>query len=228
MREFVLALRAIWDSWQHGSRLNFNGEFYQHTLSSPLFDPGPSSHRTPRVFLAAVGPRMSEVAGEVADGLFCHTFTSPSYIAEVTLPALRRGLAVADRVEGDVEVTVPVMLATGPSGCDLGPEVERVRRQIAFYSSTPTYRGVLDHHGWGELHDELHRLSVEQRWDDMTRLISDDMVNTLAVVADADKLSDVLLERFGGLVSGLRLNVPYTDDPDTWASVIAELKEPAP
>jgi hypothetical protein len=101
-----------------------------------------------------------------------------------------------------------------------------VRRQIAFYGSTPTYRSVLDHHGWGELHDELHRLSVEQRWDDMARFIDDDMINTLAVVADADKLSTVLLDRYGGLVSGLRLNVPYTDDPDSWATVIAKLKEP--
>lgn len=225
MREFLLAVRAIWDSWQNGSRLKFDGEFYQHTLSSPLFDPGPCSYGVPKIFLAAVGPLMTETAGEVADGLFCHGFTSPSYMAEVTLPALRRGLARAGRDESEIDVSVPVFLATGATGDDLADEIARVRKQVAFYGSTPTYRGVLEHHGWGYLHEELHQLSVAQRWDDMTALIDDEVLNTLAVVAEADKLADSLLDRYGNLVSALRINVPYADDPDTWAPVIARLKQ---
>jgi hypothetical protein len=155
---------------------------------------------------------MTEAAGEVADGVICHGFTSASYLSEVTMPALRKGMAVTGRVE-DIEVCLPVFLATGPAGADLSGEIARVRKQLAFYASTPAYRGVLDHHGWGDAHAEFHRLSREQRWDDMTGL--------------ADDLSKVLLDRFGGLVTGLRLNVPYAQDPQTWAPVIAALKEPA-
>jgi probable F420-dependent oxidoreductase len=169
---------------------------------------------------------MTEAAGEVADGVICHGFTSASYLSEVTMPALRKGMAVTGRVE-DIEVCLPVFLATGPAGADLSGEIARVRKQLAFYASTPAYRGVLDHHGWGDAHAEFHRLSREQRWDDMTGLVDDEMLNTLAVVADAEDLSKVLLDRFGGLVTGLRLNVPYAQDPQTWAPVIAALKEPA-
>ncbi|ABW12116.1 luciferase family protein [Parafrankia sp. EAN1pec] len=227
MREFVLALRAIWSSWQPGGRLRFEGAYYQHTLSNPLFQPGPNPFGPPRVFLAAVGPRMTEIAGEVADGLMCHGFTSPSYVAEVTLPALRRGLARAGRAGGAVEVCLPVLLATGPAGWDLEPEIDRVRRQLAFYASTPAYRAVLDHHGWGELHGEAHRLSVDQRWEEMANLVDDEVLHTLAVVADAGHLADVVRDRFGRLVTGLRLNVPYADDPDVWTPVITKIKESA-
>ncbi len=224
MREFVLAVRAIWDSWERRTRLAFDGQFYRHTLSAPMFDPGPTHCGLPRVFVAAVGPRMTEVAGEVGDGLLCHAFTSPSYLQEVTLPALRRGLAAAGRSSDDVDVSTSVFLATGPAGADLEPEVERVRSQLAFYGSTPAYRGVLDHHGWGDLHEELHTLSRAQRWSEMTPLVDDSVLHTLAVVADAGELATVLRERFAALVSGLRLNVPFVDDPDAWAPVIAQVK----
>jgi probable F420-dependent oxidoreductase len=226
MREFILAMRSIWASWQDRSRVRFEGEYYQHTLSSPIFEPGPNPFGPPTVILAAVGPRMTEVAGEVADGLACHGFTSGSYLAEVTLPALRRGIAAAGRDIGDVEVSLPALLATGAPGADLTRQAESARRQLAFYGSTPAYRGVLDHHGWGDLHEELHRLSRDQRWDDMTALIDDEVLHTLAVVADSAGLAKELADRFGGLVSALHVNLPYADDPETWAPVIARLKEP--
>ncbi len=224
MREFILALQAIWDSWHHGSKLNFDGRFYQHTLSNPLFDPGPNPYGAPKVWLAAVGPRMTEVAGEVADGVIGHAFTSPSYLAEVSLPALKRGMAAGGRTE-QPEVCVPVFLATGPQGADLEVPIAGVRRQLAFYASTPSYRGVLDHHGWGDAHEEFHRLSREGRWAEMSELVDDKMLHTLAVVADAGSLADVLLERYGGLVDGLRLNIPYAEQPEVWAPVISRLKE---
>jgi len=228
MREFILALRAIWASWQDGSRVQFEGEFYRHTLSAPLFDPGPNPFGPPKVLLAAVGPRMTEVAGEVADGLVCHAFTSRSYLAEVTLPALRRAVAAAGRSPDDVEVALPAFLATGPPGADLTARAEAARRQVAFYGSTPAYRGVLDHHGWGDLHTELHRLSREQRWDDMTKLIDDEVLRTFVVIADASVLASELTGRYGGLVSSLTVSVPYADDPETWRPVIAALKASAP
>jgi hypothetical protein len=135
-------------------------------------------------------------------------------------------MAAAGRTDRDVEVSLPVFLATGPAGADLSAEIDRVRRQVAFYGSTPAYRPVLDHHGWGDLHVELHRLSREQRWDDMAALIDDKVLHTFTVVADADHLADVLRGRFGRLVTGLSIGVPYPDDPDAWAPVIARLKEP--
>jgi probable F420-dependent oxidoreductase len=229
MREFVLAMRAIWASWQDGAPLNFTGEFYQHTLSSPIFDPGQTPFGPPKVLLAAVGPRMTEVAGEVADGLVCHAFTTRSYLAEVTLPTLRKAAVAAGRPPGDVEVALPAFIATGPPGRDLTPKVEAVRKQIAFYASTPAYRGVLDHHGWGDLHTELHRLSRDQRWDEMTKLVDDRVLQAFVVIADASGLAKALSRRFGGLVTSLNVGVPYADDPDLWAPVIAALKnEPAP
>ncbi|MCZ8377348.1 TIGR03617 family F420-dependent LLM class oxidoreductase [Mycobacterium sp. CPCC 205372] len=225
MREFILALQAIWESWNQRTRLEFEGEFYRHTLSAPLFDPGPNRFGPPRVFLAAVGPMMTETAGEVADGVICHSFTSASYLSEVTLPALHKGKATAGRTD-DIEVCLPVFLATGPAGADLTPEIDKLKKQLAFYASTPAYRGVLEHHGWEEVHTEAHRMSRAHRWDDMAALIDDGMANTLGVVADAATLAEELLTRFGGLVTGLRLNVPYQDAPEVWAPVIAQLQEP--
>lgn len=169
---------------------------------------------------------MTEVAGEVADGVIGHPFTSPSYLSEVTLPALRRGMASAGRTE-QPEVCLPVFLATGPQGADLDAPMARARRQLAFYASTPAYRGVLEHHGWGDAHDEFHQLAREGRWAEMSNLVDDKMLHTFAVVADAATLADVLLERFGGLVNGLRLNVGYAEQPGVWAPVIARLKESA-
>jgi probable F420-dependent oxidoreductase len=228
MREFILAMRAIWASWQDGSQVHFAGDYYQHTLTSPPFTPSPSRFRPPTVLLAAVGPRMTEVAGEVADGVVCHAFTSRSYLAEVTLPALRRGIAAAGRDPADVEVALPVLVATGAPGDDLDARIAAIRRQIAFYGSTPAYQGVLDHHGWGELHADLHRLSRDQRWDEMAGLIDDEILGTMAVVADASGLAKELSGRFGGLVSALNLNVPYAANPQTWGAVLADLKGSAP
>ncbi len=221
MREFVLAVRAIWSSWEAGTRVSFEGEFYRHTLSVPMFAPGPTGHGVPRLHLAAVGPRMAEVAGEVADGVMCHTFTSPSYVAEVTRPAVQRGRARSDRT-GPVELSVPVLVATGPAGADLSAEVEKARRTVAFYGSTPAYRGVLEHHGWGDLHDELHHLSTSQRWDDMTALVEDGILAELVVVADATTLAAAVHQRWHGLLDAVRLNVPYDDDPATWAPVVRQ------
>src|SRR5690606_21211303 len=138
---FVLAMRAIWAGWNERQRPAFDGEFYRHTLSSPLFDPGPNPFAPPPVLLAAVGPRMTAVAGEVADGLLCHGFTSAAYLPDVTLPALRASATATGRDPAAIEVGLPAFLATGPPGADLTGEIARVRRQVAFYGSTPAYRG---------------------------------------------------------------------------------------
>lgn len=223
MKEYIQALHAIWDCWEDGTPLKFEGEFYTHSLTAPLFNPTAHGYGPPKVLLAAVGPLMCEVAGEVADGLLCHTFTTPSYIESVTIPAISKGLAAAGRPETGFEVGLPLLVATGKAGLDLGPQVEKIRGQLAFYGSTPAYRGVLDHHGWGGLHEELLSLSREQRWADMNRLVTDEILTELAVVAQADELADVILARYGSVLTHVRLSVPYAEDPETWEPVIAKL-----
>lgn len=197
MREFVLAIRAIWHAWETGERLAFRGEFYRHTLMTPFFDPGPNPHGNPPIYLAGVGELMTEVAGEVADGFLCHNFTTERYLREVTLPALERGRAKAGKPLEGFEISGPVFAATTDE------EIADVKRQIAFYGSTPAYRPVLDLHGWGELHEELHRMSRRQQWAEMSGLITDDVLREFAVVGSPDEVAAALLGRFGDVVTRL-------------------------
>jgi probable F420-dependent oxidoreductase len=224
MRELILALRAIWATWNEGVPLQFRGEFYTHTLMTPFFTPAPSPAGPPKVFLAAVGERMTEVAGEVADGLLVHAFTTERYVREVTLPAIERGLARAGRARGDVQLMCPVFVVTGRD------EEERVRldqvtrSQVAFYGSTPAYRGVLEVHGWGDLQDDLNRLSKQGRWDDMTKLVDDDMVDAFAVVGEPDEIAGKLRSRFGDLFDRISFYAPLTHDDDALRAVISSLQ----
>ncbi|HEX7307847.1 TIGR03617 family F420-dependent LLM class oxidoreductase [Lentzea sp.] len=195
MREFVLAIRAIWHAWETGERLAFRGEFYTHTLMTPFFDPGPNPHGTAPIYLAGVGERMTEVAGEVADGFLCHNFTTERYLREVTLPALERGRAkVGETLEG-FEISGPVFAATNDE------EIADVKRQIAFYGSTPAYRPVLDLHGWGALHEELHRMSRRQQWAEMSELITDEVLHEFCVVGTPETVTAALLDRYGDVVT---------------------------
>src|SRR5712692_9605327 len=221
MREFILAMRAIWASWHDGDKLDFRGEFYRHTLVTPFFNPGPNRYGTPKVFLAAVGERMTEVAGEVADGILLHGFTTERYVREVTLPALERGWARAGRSRADFEVCGPLFVVTGTSDEELSKAREGTKQQIAFYGSTPAYRGVLELHGWGDLQGELNAASKRGEWTAMGELITDDILETFAVVATPEDIPKRLLERYGDLVDRLSFYAPYRSDPDRWKSILA-------
>src|SRR5947208_16473597 len=177
MRELILAMRAIWNSWNEGTKLDFRGDFYSHTLMTPFFNPGPNPYGTPKVFLAAVSERMTEVAGEVCDGLLAHGFTTEAYLREVTLPALERGLAKAGKTRNQFEISCPTFVITGTSEKEMAAADQGVRQQIAFYASTPAYKTVLDKHGWGDLQPELNRLSKQGEWVEMGRLIDDDVTD---------------------------------------------------
>ncbi|NQW60667.1 TIGR03617 family F420-dependent LLM class oxidoreductase, partial [bacterium] len=170
MREMVLAIRAIWDTWQNGTKLEFRGEFYTHTLMTPFFTPNPndiSEYGVPKIFLAGVGELMTEVAGDVCDGFICHGFTTEKYLREVTLPALARGRAKAGKTMEGFEIVGPSFVVTGSNDEELEAASIGTRQQIAFYGSTPAYRGVLDIHGWGGLQDELNTLSKAGKWVEM-------------------------------------------------------------
>ena len=220
MREFVRALHAIWDSWETGERLDFRGEFYQHTLMTPMFSHGPSPVGPPRVFLAAVGPTMTAVAGEVADGLCTHGFTTADYVRQVTLPHLQEGLARAGRSRQDVEVTIPAMMAIVDDERD--HRLRALRSTIAFYGSTPAYRPVLDLHGWGALGDELHTLSVRGDWEGMTDLIPDDVLHTMAVIGSPAEVGREVVARFAGAADRIQIGM-LADDAQT-AELVAQLR----
>ncbi len=224
MREMVLAIRAIWDCWDGDGKLAFRGDFYRHTLMTPFFNPGPSPYGHPKVFLAAVGPKMTEVAGEVADGMLCHGFTTASYLQEQTLPALETGLAKAGRTRADLELSLPAFIVTGNDEDEMTRSAIGVRRQIAFYGSTPAYRPVLEHHGWGDLQDELNVLSKQGEWSAMGDRITDEILDAFAVVGEPHEVGGKLLERWGGLVDRMSFYAPYEADPDTWLPVVNQLK----
>jgi probable F420-dependent oxidoreductase len=225
MREFIQAMRAIWASWHDGTRLNFRGDFYTHTLMTPFFDPGPNPHGAPKVLLAGVGEAMTAVAGEVADGFLCHGFTTERYLREVTRPALARGRG------GDLagfEVSGSPLVATGRTEQEMEAACRGVREQIAFYGSTPAYRGVLERHGWGTLFEELHGLSLQGRWQDMGAAIDDEILRTFAVVAEPSAVPGELLGRYGDLFTRMSLYTPYAIDPEVIATIKSVLNAPAP
>jgi probable F420-dependent oxidoreductase len=207
MRELVLAIRAIWSTWNDGVPLQFRGEFYRHTLMTPMFDHGPSVFGNPLIFVAAVGPVMTAVAGEVADGLVAHAFTTSEYFRDVTLPHVERGLAAAGRTRADLQITMPVFAVVGRDEAEVAAKAVGARRQIAFYGSTPAYRGVLEHHGWGDLGDELNRLSKQGEWQTMGEIIDDDVLGAFAAVGDATTVAAELVRRYGGLLDRVQLGV---------------------
>jgi probable F420-dependent oxidoreductase len=209
MREFVLALRAIWASWQDGSRLDFRGEFYQHTLMTPMFSPPANPWGPPPVLLAAVGPRMTRVAAEVADGMLVHGFTTERYLREITLPLIHDGLHASGRCRDRFSICYPGLVATGDTDAELETAMTAVREQLAFYGATPAYRPVLDLHGWADLHTDLHQLSVRGEWAAMTGLIDDTVLHTFAVVGRPDSVGPEIHRRFGDIVDRYTLYTPY-------------------
>ncbi|MFN0091055.1 MAG: TIGR03617 family F420-dependent LLM class oxidoreductase [Acidimicrobiales bacterium] len=225
MREFVLALRAIWACWNERAPLAFRGEFYTHTLMTPNFDPGPNPYGPPAVWLAAVGERMTEVAGEVADGLLAHPFTTERYVRERTIPALGRGAARAGRPVGEVKLSLSAFVAVGAGEEEITAATASVRRQIAFYGSTPAYAPVLDLHGWGGLSPELNRLSKQGRWEEMTGLVDDALLGEMAAVGTPAQVAAQLHGRWGGLLDRITFNLPgQNPPPERFAELAAELR----
>ena len=224
MREYILAMRAIWASWNDGTKLDFRGDFYTHTLMTPFFSPGPNPYGAPKVYLAAVGALMTEVGGEVADGVIIHGFTTERYVKEVTLPAIESGLAKAGRARADFEISGPLFVVTGTNEEEMATAKQAVQKQVAFYGSTPAYRGVLELHGWGDLQPELNRLSKEGKWVEMGALIDDDILQAFAVVAEPEGVGAELKRRYAGVVDRCSFYAPYRVDPERWAAVIADLK----
>ena len=224
MREYVLAMRAIWACWNEGITLNFRGEFYRHTLMTPFFDPGPNPFGPPKVFLAAVGEMMTEVAGEVADGLLVHPFTTERYLRDVTLPALQRGLDRSGRSLESFQISLSGLVATGRDEAQLDVAKDRVRAQIAFYGSTPAYKGVLEVHGWGQLQSELNALARTGEWENMGMLVSDEVLDAFSVTGHVDEIATEVTRRFAGVVDRFSLYTPYSLDEGARSEIIDGLR----
>jgi probable F420-dependent oxidoreductase len=212
MREYIGALRAIWSSWQTGDELAFVGDYYQHTLMPPLFSPGPLPVPSPRIWLAAVGPRMVEAAAAVADGIICHPLLSRAYLAEVLAPQVAATRASTGRNAEPFEFSTLVMVATGRTEEGLGDAITGVRKQIGFYASTPAYAPVLEHHGWGDLHLEANALTKQDRWDELAGLVDDEVLDAFAVVGELDVVGPAFRERFAGLADRVTVSLPYESD----------------
>ncbi len=240
MREFVLALHAIWACWQDGTPLDFRGEFYRHTLMTPFFSPDPHPFGPPPVYLAGVGERMTEVAGEVCDGFFFHPLTTSRYMSEVTLPALERGRALAGRPAlsggsgadsgaggsgaSGFAFCGPAFVCAGRTEEEMAVAAAGTKAQIAFYASTPAYRPVLELHGWGDLQPELTALSKQGRWADMGNLIDDEMLSEFAAVGDPQTVATVIHERFGPVATRIQLYVNYPAAPGLVNDIVTALR----
>jgi len=224
MSEIVRAIRAIWTAWETGGELDFQGDFYRHTRMIPAFDPGPHPNGLPPIFTSGVGPLMTEAAGEVADGFFVHPVNTRRSLVELTLPALARGAERAGRSADEVEVVCVTIVVTGRDEAEFIGSKEAVRRQLAFYGTTPAYRPVFDLHGYGDLHPELRTLARQDRWDDMAHLIDDELIETIAVVGELPDIGPAIVERLAGVSESVSLVNNRAPDPGNLAEVVAALR----
>lgn len=222
MREYICALRAIWNSWYTNEPLKFVGEFYTHTLMTPFFSPVRRQFPPPRIYLAAVGPRMTEVAGELADGLIVHPFTTQQYFQETILPALKNGWKKASNELGEFEICYPVFVLSGSSQELIENAKSVIRQQLAFYGSTPAYKAVLASVGYDELQPQLNRLAKQGLWNEMSSLITDDVFDYFVVQANPDKVATTIINKFNSITPRISLLAPGLDEHQR-SQIVAEL-----
>jgi probable F420-dependent oxidoreductase len=226
MREYILAVKAIFDCWQNGTRLAFDGEFYRHTLMTPMFNAGPLEYGPPPILLGALGPKMTEVAGEVADGLIVHPFNSMPFLTGHAMPAVERGLEKGGRAREDFILQVNAIVITGETEAQRQAATDSVKSLLGFYASTPAYRPPMEAVGYGDLQPELNRLSKEGAWDVLAQHIDDDFIEAFTTRGTPDEIAPKLREKYGHLADRLAIYAPYAAPDDMWRSIITQLKNP--
>ncbi|MBI3840397.1 MAG: TIGR03617 family F420-dependent LLM class oxidoreductase [Thaumarchaeota archaeon] len=219
MKEVVLALRAVWGAWQSGGKLDFRGRFFQLDLMTPFFSPGPIKSPGIPVYLAGVNEGMCRVAGAVGDGLHVHPLHTVRYLKEVVEPAIGAGLSRSGRRREDFSVAASVFAAMGKDREEVRKAKEACREQIAFYASTRTYRKLMELHGWGDVCDRLHELSVKGEWTKMPSVVGDEVLEAFVVEGRSDELAEVLVKRYGGSVDRVRLYQPF-DGGEDWRGLV--------
>ena len=225
MREMVLGIRAIWEAWETGRDLDFDGEFYTHTRMIPAFDPGPNPFGTPPILTAGFGPKMTEIAGEVADGFLVHPLNTRRSLEELTVPAIARGADRVGRDPAEIELTCVTIVVTGRDEAELSRSREAVRRQLAFYGTTPAYRPVLDLHDRGHLAGALRSRAEDGEWASMGELIDDEFLETVAVVGEPSTIAPALRARLAGIADHVSLVNNRHPDPRHFAEVVTALKD---
>ncbi|MCC6434886.1 MAG: TIGR03617 family F420-dependent LLM class oxidoreductase [Acidimicrobiales bacterium] len=226
IRDYVNAMRAVWDCWQHGTPLRFESEHYTLNLMVPLFNPGPIDHPRIPVHLAAIGPNMCAVAGELADGVRLHPVCSAKFIDEEVVPAVARGAARTGRNVAEVEICMKPLIATAPDAATLEKVVRTVRARVAFYLSTPSYRRAFAVHGWEHIAEQASVLSRAQRWEELPGLVDDELLHTIATVGTYDEIAAKLNERYADRVQRLEFSIPVNNEADAEAfrAILAELR----
>jgi len=224
MRDYILALKAIFTCWQEGAALDYRGRFYRHTLMTPMFNPGPLPWGPPPVLLGALGPKMTEVAGEVADGLIVHPFNSLPFIEDHALPAVHRGLARSNRSREDFILQVNAIVITGETAAAHRAARQSVRELLGFYASTPAYRPPMDAVGYGDLQPELNRLSKAGRWAELGEHIDDDFLAAFATEGSPEAIPGLLRDRYGRHADRLAVYAPYAAPDALWSSIVAGLR----
>ncbi|NOZ71904.1 MAG: TIGR03617 family F420-dependent LLM class oxidoreductase [Chloroflexi bacterium] len=222
LREYVQALRHIWNVWQQGGRMNFRGKFYKLTLMPPFFNPGPLPHPSIPIYLAGVNRHLCELAGELADGFHVHPFHTVPYLRNHIRPWIAAGAEKGDRSQEQIALSATVFVVVGDNESERQKQWDIVRQQICFYASTPSYRPVLEEHGWGEIGDALGRLALRQRWSEMPALVPPEMVATFAVTGTWDEIGALVYRRYQGLLDRITFYLPFIpgERDESWARAL--------
>ncbi len=223
LREMILGMRALWNTWQTGAKLNFRGEFYKLTLMAPFFNPGPIEHPHIPIFIAGVNKGLCQLAGELCEGFHVHPFHSTRYLREVTLPNIAIGLEKNGRTRADMQLSSSIFVITGQTPAEIDAARQAVRAQIAFYASTPSYHAVMETHGWLDTAERLGMMAARQQWSDMAVLIDDEMLEVFAVTGAPDELAGLIQQRYDGLLDRINYYVPFVpgESDDYWRRVAA-------
>jgi probable F420-dependent oxidoreductase len=226
MRDYILAVRAVWHSWQHQTRLNYQGEFYKLTLMTPFFSPAAHEYARIPIFVAGVNRRMCELAGELCQGFHVHPLHTTRYLQERILPSIERGLAKSGRPRSAIELSSSIFVIPSDDAAQAVKYEADVRQQIAFYASTPPYRPVFDSEGWGEVADELKALAAGGKWQDMPALITGEMLDRFALRASWAELPDKLRQRYSGLLDRVSYYFPLVpgENEAGWRATAAGVK----
>ena len=225
MREYILAVKAFFACWQNGERLDFQGKYYRHTLMTPMFNPGPNPYGPPPIMLGALGPKMTEVAGEVADGLIVHPFNSMPFITQQALPAVDAGLKKSGRQRSDFILQVNAMVITGETEQEYQAAEKSVKDLLGFYASTPAYKPPMNAIGYGDLQEKLNKLSKAGQWDKLASLIDDEFVSAFATRGKPEEIAEKLIEKYGSYTDRLAIYAPYAAADSMWKKIIRQLKE---
>jgi probable F420-dependent oxidoreductase len=199
MKEFIQAMHAIWDTWHDGKKLQFEGKFYRHNLMTYMFTPVENQYGRPRIGLGALGPEMTKVAAEIADDLLCHSFTTPRYMKQTTLPLVAETMQQHGRDRSKFRICGMPFTAIGDTDQELEEQIAHMRESVAFYISTPAYRGVLEAEGLEDMHSEFLNLSREGKWEEMGRLVTDEVLETFCAVGDSKRVARTLRDRYEGI-----------------------------